>query len=115
MMRRAELHTASIAPVIACRPVRTSSSRHSSSAVMPGSTSAGSARLSTSNSARPRSVGTMCFPRTVRNPWSLSPEMIAARVAGVPIPLASRSRSRSASSPTKRHAFCMASISVPSR
>ena len=29
MMRRAESHTASIAPIISCLPVRTSSSRHS--------------------------------------------------------------------------------------
>ena len=43
MMRRAESHTASIARIIRCLPVSTSSSRHSSSAVTPGSTSAGSA------------------------------------------------------------------------
>ena len=43
-----------------------------------------------------------------------SPLMISARVAGVPIPLASFSRSRIALSSTKRQAFCMASINVPS-
>ena len=47
MMRRAESHTASIAPIISCRPVSTSSSRHSISAVTPGSTSPGSARSRT--------------------------------------------------------------------
>ena len=40
--------------------------------------------------------------------------MISARVAGVPMPLASFNRSRSTSSSTKRQAFCIASISVPS-
>ena len=47
MMRSATLHTASIAPTISCLPIRTSSSRHSSCAVTPGSTSAGSACLRT--------------------------------------------------------------------
>ena len=41
--------------------------------------------------------------------------MISARVAGVPIPFASRNRSRSGLSSTKRHAFYIASMSVPSR
>ena len=40
--------------------------------------------------------------------------MISARVAGVPMPLASFSRSRKAASLTKRQAFCMASTRVPS-
>ena len=43
MMRSATSHTASIAPTISCLPTTTSSSRHSSCAVTPGSTSAGSA------------------------------------------------------------------------
>ena len=38
----------------------------------------------------------------------------SARVAGVPMPLASFNRSRRTSSSTKRQAFCMASIRVPS-
>src|SRR6202047_858618 len=42
MMRSATLHTASIAPTISCLPTTTSSSRHSSCAVTPGSTRAGS-------------------------------------------------------------------------
>ena len=57
----------------------------------------------------------MFFPCAVRNPCFFRPEMISARVAGVPITWPSRSRSRSASSSTNRHAFCIASISVPSR
>ena len=40
--------------------------------------------------------------------------MISARVAGVPMPLASFRRSRRTSSSTKRQAFCIASIRVPS-
>ena len=40
--------------------------------------------------------------------------MISARVAGVPIPLASFSRSRCSGFSTKRQAFAMASINVPS-
>ena len=73
MMRRAESQTASIAPIISCLPSTTSSSRHSISAVTPGSTRAGSARSSTPNSARPRSVGTMFFSRVVRNPCFSQP------------------------------------------
>ena len=114
MMRRAESHTASIAPIVSCLPVSTSSSRHSISAVTPGSTSPGSARSRTPNRASPRSVGTMFLPCAARNPCLFSPAMISARVAGVPIPYASFSRSRRPSSPTKRQAFCIASISVPS-
>ena len=38
----------------------------------------------------------------------------SARVAGVPMPLASFRRSRRTSSSTKRQAFCIASIRVPS-
>ena len=87
MMRRAESHTASIAPIISCLPVRTSSSRHSISAVTPGSTSPGSARPRTPNRTSPRSVGTTFLPCAARNPCFFSPEMISARVAGVPIPL----------------------------
>ena len=60
MMRRAASHTASIAPIISCLPVTTSSSRHSSSAVTPGSTKAGSARSRTSNSAS-RGRSARCF------------------------------------------------------
>jgi hypothetical protein len=41
MMRWATSHTASIAPTISCLPTTTSSSRHSSCAVTPGSTRAG--------------------------------------------------------------------------
>src|ERR1019366_5411207 len=67
MMRWATSHTASIAPTISCLPTTTSSSRHSSCAVTPGSTSAGSACLRMSNSDRPASVGTMCFPWAIRN------------------------------------------------
>ena len=44
----------------------------------------------------------------------LQPPMISARVAGVPMPLASFRRSRRTSSSTKRQAFCIASIRVPS-
>ena len=114
MMRRATALTASIAPIISCLPVTTSSSRHSNSAVTPGSTKAGSACFSTLNSASPRSVGAMFFPCAARKPCFFSPAMISARVAGVPIPLASFRRPRRASSSTKRQAFCIASISVPS-
>jgi hypothetical protein len=39
---------------------------------------------------------------------------VSARVAGVPMPLASFRRSRSTSSSTNRQAFCIASIRVPS-
>src|SRR5712691_10326465 len=61
MMRWATSHTASIAPTISCLPITTSSRRHSSCAVTPGSTSAGSACSRTPNSDRPVSVGTMFF------------------------------------------------------
>ena len=66
------------------------------------------------NSDRPVSVGTMCFPWAIRKLCFLSPPMISARVAGVPMPLASLRRSRKTSSSTKRQAFCIASIKVPS-
>ena len=59
-------------------------------------------------------MGTMFFPWAIRKPCFFSPPMISARVAGVPMPLASFSRSRRTSSSTKRQAFCMASIRVPS-
>ena len=114
IMRWATSHTASIAPIISCLPITTSSRRHSSCAVNPGSTSDGSACLRTPNSDSPVSVGTMFFPWATRKACLLSPAMISARVAGVPMPLASFSRSRSTSSSTKRQAFCIASIRVPS-
>src|SRR3984957_10738086 len=107
-------HTASIAPIIFCLPITTSSSRHSSCAVNPGSTSEGSACLRTPNSDSPVSVGTMFFPWATRKACFLSPPIISARVAGVPIPLACFSRSRNTSSSTKRQAFSIASIRVPS-
>ena len=66
------------------------------------------------NSDKPASVGTMCFPWAIMKPCFFSPPMISARVAGVPMPLASFRRSRSTSSSTKRQAFCIASIRVPS-
>src|ERR1700719_1056963 len=94
MMRCATSHTASMAPIISCLPITTSSSRHSSCAVTPGSTSAGSACLRTPNSDRPVSVGTMFLPWAIRKPCFFSPPMISARVAGVPMPLASFNRSR---------------------
>src|ERR1039458_6340943 len=97
MMRWATSHTASIAPIISCLPTTTSSSRHSSCAVTPGSTSAGSACLRTPNSDKPVSVGTMCFPCAIRKPCFFRPPMISARVAGVPMPLASFRRSRKTS------------------
>ena len=59
-------------------------------------------------------MGTMSLPWAARKSWRLSPLMISARVAGVPMPLASFSRSRSAGSSTKRQAFCIASTRVPS-
>ena len=51
----------------------TPSSRCSICAVTPGSTSAASARSSTANSARPRSVGTMFLPSATRNSCRLQP------------------------------------------
>src|SRR5215467_1437503 len=113
IMRWATSHTASIAPTISCLPIKTSSSEHSSCAVTPGSTSAGSACSRTPNSDSPVSVGRMFFPWAIRKPCLFSPPMISARVAGVPMPLASFKRSRRSSSSTKRQAFCMASIRVP--
>src|ERR1700740_1152499 len=58
MMRSATSHTASIAPTISCLPTTTSSSRHSSCAVSPGSTRArpalfGSSQHATAGSGRP--------------------------------------------------------------
>src|SRR5829696_8855274 len=87
MMRWATSHTASIAPTISCLPTTTSSSRHSSCAVTPGSTRTGSACLRTPNSDKPVSVGTMCFPWAIKKLCFLSPPMISARVAGVPMAL----------------------------
>ena len=84
MICSATLHTASIAPTISCLPTTTSSSRHSSCAVTPGSTRAGWACLRTPNSDKPASVGTICFPWAIRKPCFFSPPMISARVAGVP-------------------------------
>jgi hypothetical protein len=52
--------------------------------------------------------------RAIRKPCFFSPPMISARVDGVPMPLASFNRSRRTSSSTKRQAFCIASIRVPS-
>jgi len=46
--------------------------------------------LRTPNSDKPASVGTMCFTGLSRKPCFLSPPMISARVAGVPMPLAHR-------------------------
>src|SRR5215472_7670397 len=89
MIRWATSHTASIAPTISCLPIRTSSSRHSSCAVTPGSTSAGSACLRTPNKDRPVSVRAMFLPWAIRKSCLFSPPMISARVAGVPMPLAS--------------------------
>ena len=43
----------------------------------------------TPNNDRPVSVGTMFFPWAIRKPCFFSPPMISARVAGVPMPLAS--------------------------
>ena len=114
IMRSATSHTASIALTISCLPTTTSSSRHSSCAVTPGSTSAGSACLRAPNNYRPVSVGTIFFPWAIKKPCFFSPPMISARVAGVPIPLASFKRPRRTSSSTKRQAFCIASIRVPS-
>jgi hypothetical protein len=53
-------------------------------------------------SDKPASVGTMCFPLVIKKPCFFSPPMISARVAGVPMPLASFRRSRRTSSSTKR-------------
>ena len=49
----------------------------------------------------------MCFPWAIRKPCFFNPPMISARVAGVPMPLASFRRSRRTSSSTKRQAFCI--------
>ena len=95
-------------------PVTTASSCISHSAVVPGSTSAGAASRNTSNNCRPALVGNTHLPSAASRFCFFRPLMISARVAGVPMPFASFSRSRTAGFSTKRQAFCMASISVPS-
>ena len=114
IIRWATSQTASMAPIISCFPTTTSSRRHSSCAVTPGSTRAGSACWRTPNNFNPVSVGTMFLPWTIRNSCRFNPPMISARVAGVPMPLASFSLSRRTSSSTNRQACCIASIRVPS-
>ena len=128
--------------IISCLPVRTSSSRHSrggrcrlSSTRTASTLSARHARIDQprvgattskyptgTKSRTPPEQGEPPFRRhdvlalRRQEPLLLQPgsQMISARVAGVPIPFASFSRSRKASSSTKRQAFCIASISVPS-
>jgi len=87
---------------------------HLHKAVVPGSTSAGAAPRRSSKSCSPAGVGKTSLPTAANRFCRFNPLMISARVAGVPMPLASLSRSRRAGSSTKRHAFCMASTNVPS-
>src|SRR5262245_30828639 len=60
-------------------PTTTSSSRISQTAVVPGSTSAGAAPRSSSNSCRPAGVGTTSLPSAASRFWRLRPLMISAR------------------------------------
>ncbi len=77
-------------------PVTTASSCISHSAVVPGSTSAGAASRNSSNTCRPALVGSTHLPSAASRFCLFRPLMISARVAGVPMPLASFSRSRTA-------------------
>jgi Glutamate-cysteine ligase family 2(GCS2) len=70
MMRCATSHTASIALTISCLPTTTSSSRHSSCAVTPGSTRAGSAARCGSKRISFPSSATRCCPRSRRDTFS---------------------------------------------
>ena len=81
MMRRAESHTASIAPIIGCPPVSTSLEQafelRSHARIEP---SAGSACPSTSNSARPLSVGTMVLALRGQGSLPLQPRVMILAV-----------------------------------
>ena len=115
MMRRAESHTASIAPIICCLPVWTSSSRHSISAVTPETTQTRIGAL-----GKALALGETAFEDRRRRSGAVppgsssgfSPVLVSSTLSVIGVPKSTcrflQRSSRKASSSTKRHAFCIA-------